>query len=157
MTDPAAAVAVVLRKPWVSRVGSAGLAGAIGFVFTLSALLEPSREGHGTHLQLGLGQCSFLALSGQPCPMCGATTTFTLLAHLRPVDAFLNQPFATLLFGLAAAALGVAVAEVIDPRQRWTRIADRLERWEGLLAVLFLAAMGVSWIYKAALMGGWLG
>lgn len=157
MNDPTSALLQQLRRPWVARVVSAGVAGAIGTVFALSALLEPSPEGHGTHLQLGLGQCSFLSLTGQPCPMCGATTSFTLLAHLRPIDALVNQPFATLLFGLAASALGVAVAEVVDPRARWSRIADRLEPWEGLFAVLFLAAMGVSWIYKAALMNGWGG
>jgi len=132
---------------------SAGLALAILCVFSLAALLEPSSHGHGTHTQLGLGTCSFLALTGQPCPMCGATTTWTLLAHFRPIAALRNQPFAALLFTITAGVFGVAISEVLDPRERWSRLAAWLGPREGRVAAGFLALMALGWVYKAVLMG----
>lgn len=144
-------------RPWVLRAGSAALAVSIGSVFALAALLVPSPAGHGTHLQLGLGQCTFLTLTGYPCPMCGATTTFALLAHLRPIEAAVNQPFAALLFALSTLVFAVAVAESVDPRSRWTRLLNRIEPYETALAVAFLAAMALSWGYKVARMTGWPG
>ncbi|MBX2796291.1 MAG: DUF2752 domain-containing protein [Myxococcales bacterium] len=135
-----------------ARLGSALLALGISAVFVLAALLEPSPVGHGTHTQLGLGSCSFLTLVGVPCPMCGATTSFTLMAHLQPIAAVLNQPFASLLFLLAAAVLGVAVAEVVDPRDRWSKLGSRVGPYEGWLALAFLVLMGLGWAYKVWLM-----
>lgn len=44
--------------------------------FGLSAWLSPDPSGHGTHQQLGLAPCSFLLLTGRPCPSCGGTTAF---------------------------------------------------------------------------------
>jgi hypothetical protein len=145
-------VAGWMSSPAVSRIGSAGLAAGIGAVFVTASLVDPDPAGHGTHLRLGLGQCTVLSLTGWPCPMCGATTTFSLMAHLRPLDALVNQPFAFLLFGLSAFALGVAVAEVVDPRSRWSRILRVLEPRETWWAGTFLLAMALGWAYKAATM-----
>lgn len=142
------------RRPWFVRAASAALATGIGSVFALSALLVPSSTGHGTHLQLGLGTCTFLAFTGQPCPMCGATTTFALMAHLHPLEALANQPFAAFLFLLAAGTLGVAISEVVDPRGRWDRILRWLEPRESVLASAFLGFMVLSWMYKMLRMAG---
>jgi hypothetical protein len=142
----------VAGRGWFTRLASLGLAVGIGAVMVLAALLVPATEGHGTHLQLGLGSCTFLTLAGLPCPMCGATTSFTLMAHLRVVDAFVNQPFAAGLFLLSAGVFAVSVAEVVDPRGRWTRILDWLALREGWLAAAFLGSMGAAWAYKIVLM-----
>jgi hypothetical protein len=143
-----------LRAPAAARLLSLFVAIAIAIVFSLAALVEPSPAGHGTHLQLGLGQCTFLQATGWPCPMCGATTTFSLMAHLRPLDAFGNQPFAASLFLLSSAILAVSISEVVDPRGRWKAILRWIEPVESLLAVFFLAAMGIGWAYKAWTWGG---
>lgn len=152
-TDRAMAFA---SRPWFVRLVSLVLVLGIGTVFALSALLVPAADGHGTHLQLGLGPCTFLTLTGFPCPMCGATTSFTLMAHLRPIAAFVNQPFAAMLFLLSSGVLGVSVAEVVDPRARWTRVLDWLEPRETWLAAGFLGCMALSWIYKILTMSGGL-
>lgn len=139
-----------------ARISSRGLSALLllgtGTVLAIALWLEPSASGHSTHTQLGLGQCSFLVWTGYPCPMCGATTTFTLMAHLRLVEGLVNQPFAALLFMMTTAVFGISLAEVVRPAGRWGRLLDRLEPWEGLLATLFLGAMAAAWAYKAAIM-----
>lgn len=150
MTEQAIARAnQLLRAPAAARLMSLFVAGGIAIVFSLAALVEPSPTGHGTHLRLGLGQCTFLQATGWPCPMCGATTSFALMAHLRPVDAFVNQPFAAFLFLLSAIVFGISAAEVVDPRDRWRRIFRAIEPVESALAMIFLGLMGLGWAYKA--------
>ncbi len=140
----------MIRPGLSSRAVSAAVAVGLGVALGLAAVLEPSPAGHGTHTQLGLDGCTFLQLTGRPCPMCGATTSWSLFAHFAPLQAFLNQPFAALLFVMTVGAFGTAVAEVVDPRQRWRMIARWLEPREGWLAGGFLALMGLGWIYKLA-------
>ncbi len=136
----------------ISRVVSAPLALGSGAVLALSAWLEPNPLGHSTHTALGLGQCSFLAISGYPCPMCGMTTSFALFAHLHPIDAVVNQPFSAVMFGITALVFGVSAAEVVAPRERWARLGGRLAPWEATLATGFLIAMGLGWLYKIVMM-----
>ena len=142
----------MLTSQMTTRLISGGLAIGLAAVFGLAALLEPSPVGHGTHTQLGLGGCTFLEITGQPCPMCGATTSWSLLAHFDPIGALINQPFAVLLFFIAAGTFAVAVAEVLDPRGRWGEIARWVEPREGVLAGGFLVLMGLGWAYKMTLM-----
>ncbi len=140
----------------MSRIVSAGLVGSTGGVLLLAAWLRPDPRGFGTDTQLGLGTCTFLSLTGYPCPMCGATTTFSLFAHLQPIHAVLNQPFAALLFLLTVSVFSLALAEVIQPRDRWTKLFKWIAPWEGSLATTFLVLMGLGWIYKIAVMK-WIG
>lgn len=139
---PAISAAVVERA--VSGAVSLGTGAVLG----LALWLEPSAAGHGTHLQLGLGTCSFLTFTGHPCPMCGATTTFALMASLRPLDALWNQPFAAVLFLMTLFAFGVSLAEVAWPTRRWTRLLTWLEPVEHWLAGAFLLLMAVAWAWK---------
>jgi len=145
-----------IRDRWsarsISRFVSAFLALGTGVVLLLALWLEPSPLGHSTHTQLGLNPCSFLRATGYPCPMCGATTTFTLMAHLRPLQAFLTQPFAALLFCMTVGVFGVSVAEVVQPRDRWIRFSDWIEPYEGWLSVAFLGFMAAAWAYKIFMM-----
>lgn len=134
------------------RVASLAIASGTGGVLATAVWLEPAESGHGTHLQLGLNPCSFLSATGFPCPVCGATTTFTLWADLRPVDAIVNQPFASLLFWMTIGAFALSALEVLSPARRWQRVFEVLEPRELPLAVGFLVVMIASWIYKIAVM-----
>lgn len=131
-----------------SRLCSGLIAVGCLVVLGLSVWLEPSAAGHSTHLQLGLAPCTFFSWTGVPCPMCGATTTFALLAHFRVLEGLLNQPFAAVLFLLTVWALLVSALEVLRPRNRWSLIYDRISPWEGVLAIGFLVLMVIGWFYK---------
>lgn len=139
-----------MHAPLRDRVQSGAVAVACAGVLGLARWLEPAPEGHGTHRGLGLPACSFFTLTGHPCPMCGATTTFALLADGHLVAGVLNQPFASLLFLLVSCALGVAVAEVLQPRGRWGRLEVLVAGREGWLAGAALVAMIASWAAKLA-------
>jgi hypothetical protein len=139
-----------------SRLFSVVTALASGTVLGLAWWLDPSPLGHSTHLQLGLSPCTVLQLTGVPCPMCGMTTTFALMADLRPLSALLNQPFGVLLFFGAVAMFGVSVAEAVQPRDRWTRMVNTIGPYDRPLAAALLAAMTLGWAWKAALVLGWI-
>ena len=140
-------------RTW-SRLLSVPTALGTGTVLAIARWLEPSPTGVETHLQLGLRPCTILTWTGWPCPMCGATTTFALLADFRVLDAIHNQPFAALLFTMTVAVFGISLAEVVSPKERWIRLLDWSEPYEGWLAVGFLTAMAAGWAYKAWLMFG---
>ena len=94
-----------------------------------------------------------MTLTGFACPMCGATTTFALMADLQWVQGFLNQPFAALLFLGTMVGFVVSVVETMRPRQLWTRILKQVEPWELWIAVGTIVTMGLAWLYKLWRMG----
>lgn len=121
-------------------------------VLGIAAWLTPDPRGFGTHTQLGLGQCTFLHFTGYPCPMCGMTTTFTLMAHARPLDALLNQPFGVVLFSVTAGAAVVGAADVVSGSGVAGRLWRRVQRQERAFAFALLAGMLLGWVYKILLM-----
>lgn len=117
-------------------------------VLALALWLTPEAEGVGTHMQLGLGGCAMLTLTGWPCPMCGMTTTFTLLAHLRPWDALVNQPFGVVLFSLTVLGSVLGLIDLITGRGVLHRAFRWVGRREQLLALGLLFGMFGGWVYK---------
>jgi hypothetical protein len=122
---------------------------AAGAVLALARLLTPSPRGVGTHEQLGLPPCTFLRLTGIPCPSCGLTTSFAHAARLHFYEAFVTQPF-----GLLACAVTLllipAAALLLYRRVPLARAFPRraTSRWLGVVLALYLAA----WVYKIAVM-----
>ena len=122
-------------------------AGSIG-VLGIARWLEPDPSGHGTHTQLGLLPCSFLWLTGVPCPLCGATTTFALMADGRVRDAFLNQPFAALLYCGTVATVVVAGQELLGGAAWSERLFEVVRRRELEASIVFLFLMALGWTYS---------
>lgn len=147
------AVWALLPQPVRVRVIPVVLALGTGTVLAVAAWLTPNPEGHATHLQLGLNPCTILSVTGYPCPVCGATTTFSLWAHFRPIEGFWNQPFASLLFWMTVGTFSISAAEILQPRRRWERLLAILAPYEMRLVAAFLAIMLASWAYKVVLMG----
>ncbi len=121
-------------------------------VLGLASWLTPDEKGFGTHRQLGLGECTMLHLTGYPCPMCGMTTTFTLFAHFRPLDALLNQPFGVVLFGSTVVAAIIGLVDLVTGKGLWRTALGWIGDHEVKVAsVLFFGMLG-GWIYKVLLM-----
>jgi hypothetical protein len=120
-------------------------------VLGLAAWLTPDPTGVGTHIQLGLEPCIMMSWLTLPCPMCGMTTTFSLMAHLRPIDAFLNQPFGVVLFGMTFATVVIALMEIVRPKKRWMAIISRMNGREQWYIAGFLLMMLTAWAYKIGL------
>ena len=119
-------------------------------VVVLAGTLEPNPEGVGTHVQLGLGACVMLDQSPLPCPACGWTTSFALVADARLIDAIINQPFGAFLALTTIALMVIAGLEAIKPRDYWSLFQTCFKGRETQgLCVLFVA-MFAAWAYKIA-------
>ena len=113
-----------------------------GFVFA-AAMLLPQPGGHGTHLQLGLPSCGYLARTGYPCPCCGITTSVSATVHGRLGLAFRAQPFGVIII-LSVVVLGiVGFVEFLTGRALLSRIRPRL--W---WLLLILGAWLLGWACK---------
>lgn len=69
-------------------------------VFVVARMLEPDPRGFETHAKLGLPPCVTLQTTGQPCPTCGLTTSFSQLARGGWSAAWRANPAGFLLAGL---------------------------------------------------------
>ena len=166
-SQPAAEVAETLRPPppqspaaaeldepvsWWPRASTGERVAQVAAVVVCWAVLivaawglEPSAEGLGTHEQLGLQPCGFYRMTGRPCPGCGLTTAFALMAHGQVVKGVIVQPFGAALFVLVA-AVAVAVPVTVILGRSWNLILLRINAPVWLYALVFLAL--AAWIYK---------
>lgn len=107
-----------------------------------AAWLRPASAGHGTHTQLGLLQCGWVAAFGKPCPTCGMTTAFAQAAHGNILASFAVQPMGALLALLSAggfwgclhAALtgsrvGSMAGGLLSPRVLWWVAGATVAAW----------------------------
>lgn len=133
------------RDRWVWLGVAAGASLALG----VGRALAPAPGGVGTHEQLGLPPCAFLALTGWPCPSCGLTTSFAHAARLDFGRALVTQPFGLLAFGLTLLLipLGLGLARARVP---WSRLI--FARGADLVVYTLLALYVLSWLYKIAAM-----
>ena len=122
--------------------------GGSGIIIAIAMYLTPDPHGFGTHRQLGLGACTMLQVTGWPCPMCGMTTTFTLFAHLRPIDALFNQPFGVILFPVTVAVAVLGAMDVILGRGALRSALKGVQRRERTWAGVLLFGMIGGWLYK---------
>ena len=105
--------------------------------------LAPARAGYGTHRQLGLPSCGYLARTGYPCPGCGVTTALAAMAHGRLARAWQAQPFGVAMFAAVVLVGLVGLAQLICGRDLLGRVRPR---WWWLGPVV-LAWLG-GWAYK---------
>ena len=121
-------------------------------VLVLAAWLTPDPSGVGTHTQLGLKPCIAVSLLNLPCPMCGMTTTFSLMADLRPFEAFRNQPFGAFLFLVTTGLSVVSGLEIFFPKNRWGAILKWIEVNKSKVLLAFSFGFFGGWLYKIAIM-----
>ncbi|MBL8745236.1 MAG: DUF2752 domain-containing protein [Phycisphaerae bacterium] len=137
----------------LDRTIASFVAGALLALLSVAAWLTPSPRGYGTHEQLalrsggGLQTCTWVALTGKPCPTCGMTTAFAHAANGDFIAAAKAQPMGTILAIASATgfwfALHVAVAG--------SNAGMILSGWLGKRALwASLALLAASWVYKIA-------
>jgi hypothetical protein len=80
-----------------TRLTALGLAAGCLSVLLIACALSPSTAGFGTHRQLGMAECGFLARTGLPCPACGMTTSFAWFARGNILASFYLQPMGMVL------------------------------------------------------------
>lgn len=130
------------RSPWIA------LALVSGSILTLSRLLTPAPEGVGTHTQLGLPQCGFLALFSLPCPACGLTTSFAHLARFELLPSLRAHPLGLPLFALVVALLLLSLRGVA---RGGTAARLTAHPHAGHAALLFCAALLAVWAVRLCL------
>jgi hypothetical protein len=124
---------------------AAGLALGALVVLIIAASLRADPSGMGTHKQLGLPVCGWIAASSVPCPTCGMTTSFANAASCRPIAAFISQPMGAFL-ALASAAGFWGCVHVLVFGSRVGAVAINMLRPR--LLWLIAAFWAASWIYK---------
>lgn len=117
-------------------------------IMAVASSLEPDLGGVGTHLQLGLEPCIFLTTWGLPCPACGWTTSFVLMAEGRVITSFINQPFGAFLSLITITLIIISASEAMKPRNLWCLLHGCFRgRETQVLSALLLALTG-AWAYK---------
>lgn len=127
-------------RPVMDRLVNLGFAWMVLSPIGLARILEPSRDGVGTHQQLGLPPCTFLYLTNLPCPFCGMTTSWTHAAHFDLAAAIYTQPAGVVLFVLTSVLgfglLGRALAGSAPFRPDRFAAAIPAKLWWGLASGL---------------------
>ncbi len=137
-----------------SRVNTArGDRTEAGLVVVLTAgvlvaawLLHPRPSGYGTHEQILVIPCLFRWLTGLPCPACGLTTSFALMARGQVLAALRAHVLGPGLYAgtwvLAANAM-IALVKGRRPVPRWLSGASGA-RW-------MLIVLAVGWSANLAI------
>ena len=135
-----------LRASLGTRLFAAALAACALAVLITAAVIQPNPAGTGTHRQLGLPECGWLAITGYPCPTCGMTTSFSAAAHVQPLASLKAQPFGAAL-ALATSIFFWAALHVAIFGSMLGRLFERLLIPKVLVptGIFFLAA----WAFKA--------
>lgn len=96
--------------------------------------------------------CTFMRLTGLPCPFCGMTRSMWALSHGDWAFAFYNSPLACLLYLLLWAVLiynlsGLAAGVIILPG----RILRLSKKHGSAVAGVGLILLLLNWIYRLAM------
>jgi hypothetical protein len=117
-------------------------------VFTTAVRLNPY-QGDGaarrmaTHQQLGLPPCSFLDVTGVPCPSCGMTTSFALLVRGDVLSSLRANWVGTLLAAFCLCLIPWGAISVARGRPLFVR---EIERPAVAVIMVLLILMTLRWV-----------
>jgi hypothetical protein len=161
--EPVDSVPIIFTPP-VERQTLTAAGRLVALIIALAALsvlitallLKPSRDGVGTHLQMGFQRCQFLRTTNLPCPSCGMTTSFSYFAHGNWLASLYTQPGGFVLALLCGAIFwaGLYAAVTASPLQRLIRQIPVAYSVPIILG-FFIAAWGWKIFIHLAGMDGW--
>ena len=122
-------------------------------VLCISVFLDAHPTGVGTHQQLGLKPCGFLVMTHYPCPMCGMTTTFSLMTHGKILEAIVNQPFGVFLYIGNVFVLICSFLDLFFKGRRIAKLRKYILQNRSLLGILFAFGLIGAWFYKISVFG----
>ncbi|MFP3903685.1 MAG: DUF2752 domain-containing protein [Armatimonadota bacterium] len=115
-------------------------------VIAVSIVLTPHASGYGTHQELLMPPCIFRMVTHVPCPMCGMTTSFAMVAEGDLAGAFDSHILGPPMFVLTVmtALLGLFGALVRLPD--WLDPARFVQhsRWAWVIVVAMLLAWPIN-------------
>lgn len=114
------------KVSWRIRLWCLAASAACATIILASAWLLPRPGGHGTHRQLGLPSCGYLARTGYPCPGCGVTTSIAAMACGQISLAFRAQPFGVVVFAGVVFTGAIGLVEFLTGWAGLSRIRPRL-------------------------------
>lgn len=116
------------------------LLAAVG-VLTLARVLHPDPRGFGTHQQLLLPPCLLHTLLHVPCPLCGMTTGFALMARGRIMAAAACNLLAPPAFAVTM-LLALLALWGLGTGRAWVPSVVRRERFGQVVLVI----VAVCWL-----------
>lgn len=124
---------------------------ALGLIVVLgvAAWLRPYDEtgrpySQATHTQLGMPPCNMMLLYGKPCPSCGMTTSFALLAHGDVVNSLKANWVGTLMAAFWLGLIPWGLYGAIKGRVVWVR---NLELFLTVSVGVVLFLMVARWLW----------
>jgi hypothetical protein len=97
-----------------------------------------------THRQLGLPECTFKTLTGEPCPSCGMTTSFALLMRGDLVNSLQANWVGTVLAVFLLLLIPWALTSLIRGRFVFIQSLERALTWA---VTFFLTLLLVRWAF----------
>ena len=99
-------------------------------VFAIALALDPYQDDGSprvmaTHQQLGLPPCTFLEVTGVPCPACGMTTSFSLLVRGDVTNSLRANWVGTLLAVFCLAVIPWGVFGIVRGRSLFVRSLEK--------------------------------
>ena len=155
-SQPVANAPIVAAAPGLrDRLVNLGYASFCLSPLGLAMVLTPSAKGMGTHQQLGLPPCTFLYLTGLPCPFCGMTTSWAHAAHLDPLSSIKAQPMGFVFFAMTAALAAHLLYRAATGRSGFQpeKLLTAIPLWGWYLSLL---GVTMAWAYKISLVLGWI-
>jgi hypothetical protein len=137
---------------WLVRGLLTGVVLALVAVFSIAVWLNPyeadgAARRMATHQQLGLPPCTFVAITGVPCPACGMTTSFSLLVRGDVGSSLRANWVGTLLAGFCALVIPWAAGSVVRGRPLFVRSLEKAVL--GVIITLF-SLMMLRWAVVVA-------
>jgi hypothetical protein len=117
----------------------------LGGIFVFSYFLTPDPRGYGTHEHLFLPPCYFQFFFHIPCPACGLTTSFALLAKGEWQQAFHLHWMSPILFLIFAFLFIYSNLCLLFRKSFWNLFENK---WTPYLSSFIILGMLTSWLIK---------